>query len=164
MTILPAAYLPSVAYVAHLLRDECVIDVGEHYVKRSQRNRARILTAHGPMDLTVHLRDANRPQTPVRDVRIDYSKRWQHQHWLALVSAYGLSPYSTRRASTAGRGSPKAMSRHAPAIWTSGPNTRKTRRSSPSLTCRSFRTGWISFLICRLRTCCSPKDGSPFRF
>ena len=93
MTILPAAYLPSVAYVAHLLRDECVIDVGEHYVKRSQRNRARILTAHGPMDLTVHLRDANRPQTPVRDVRIDYSKRWQHQHWLALVSAYGASPY-----------------------------------------------------------------------
>lgn len=93
MTILPVAYLPSVAYVAHLLCDECVIDLGEHYVKRSERNRARILTAHGPMDLTVHLRDANRPQTPVRDVRIDYSKRWQHQHWLALVSAYGASPY-----------------------------------------------------------------------
>jgi len=93
MTILPVAYLPSVAYVARLLRDDCVIDLGEHYIKRSERNRARILAAHGPMDLTVHLTDANRPRTPVRDMRIDYSKRWQHQHWLALVSAYKASPY-----------------------------------------------------------------------
>jgi len=93
MTILPVAYLPSVAYVARLLRDDCVIDLGEHYIKRSERNRARILTAHGPMDLTVHLADANRPRTPVRDMRIDYSKRWQHQHWLALVSAYRASPF-----------------------------------------------------------------------
>lgn len=93
MTILPVAYLPSVAYVARLLRDDCVIDLGEHYIKRSERNRARILAAHGPMDLTVHLADANRPCTPVRDMRIDYSKRWQHQHWLALVSAYKASPF-----------------------------------------------------------------------
>lgn len=93
MTILPLSYLPSVAYVARLACDECVVDLGEHYIKRSERNRAQILATHGPMDLTVHLRNANRPQTPVRDVRIDYSKRWQHQHWLALVSAYGSSPF-----------------------------------------------------------------------
>lgn len=93
MTILPVSYLPSVAYVAHLACDECVVDLGEHYVKRSERNRARILATHGVMDLTVHLRHANRPQTPVRDVRIDYSKRWQHQHWLAMVSAYKASPF-----------------------------------------------------------------------
>lgn len=93
MTILPVSYLPSVAYVARLLCDECVVDLGEHYIKRSERNRAQILSTHGPMDLTVHVRNANRPQTPVRDVRIDYSKRWQHQHWLALVSAYKSSPF-----------------------------------------------------------------------
>lgn len=93
MTILPAAYLPSVEYVARLLRGGCVIDLHEHYIKRSERNRARILTANGPMELSVHLQNANRPQTPVCDVRIDYSKRWQHQHWEALVSAYASSPY-----------------------------------------------------------------------
>lgn len=93
MTILPVAYLGSVAYFARLLREECVIDMGEHYIKRSERNRARILTAQGPMELTVHLQRANRPQIPVRDIRIDYSKRWQHQHWTALVSAYRSSPY-----------------------------------------------------------------------
>ncbi len=45
------------------------------------------------MELTAHLRQANRPQTPVRDLRLDYSKRWQHQHAVALLSAYKSSPY-----------------------------------------------------------------------
>lgn len=93
MTILPIAYLPSVEYFAHLLRGECVIDLGEHFVKRSERNRTRILAPDGVMELTVHVCNANRPRTPVRDIRIDYSKRWQHQHWGALVASYKSSPY-----------------------------------------------------------------------
>lgn len=93
MTILPAAYLGSVEYFAHLLCDDCVIDLGEHFVKRSERNRAQILASGGVMDLTVHVQRANRPRTPMRDVRLDYSKRWQHQHWMSLVSAYRGSPY-----------------------------------------------------------------------
>ena len=93
MTVLPLAYLPSVEYFAHLLRGGCVVDLGEHFVKRSERNRARILATDGVMELTVHVRNANRPRQPVRDVRIDYSKRWQHQHWGALVASYKGSPY-----------------------------------------------------------------------
>ena len=45
MTILPVAYMPSVEYVARLLREESVVDLGEHYIKRSQRNRAQILSS-----------------------------------------------------------------------------------------------------------------------
>ena len=93
MTILPAAYLPSVRYMARIAAGDCVIDTGEHFLKRSERNRAEILTANGPMSLTVQVSHANRLRTPVREVRIDYSKRWQHQHWTALVSAYRSSPY-----------------------------------------------------------------------
>lgn len=93
MTILPAAYLPSVGYFAALLRGGCVVDLGEHFIKRSERNRARILSTAGPMDLTVQVCRANRPRQPVRDVRIDYSKRWQHQHWGALTASYKASPY-----------------------------------------------------------------------
>lgn len=37
-TILPLAYLPSVEYFTHLLRGGCVVDLGEHFVKRSERN------------------------------------------------------------------------------------------------------------------------------
>ena len=93
MTILPSVYLGSVEYFARLLRDECCIDLGEHFIKRSERNRAHIMTANGVLPLTVHLCNANRPQTPVRDVRIDYSKRWQHVHRTAIESAYRSSPY-----------------------------------------------------------------------
>lgn len=93
MTILPLAYLPSVEYFTCLQRDECVVDLGEHFVKRSVRNRARILATDGVMELTAHVCHANRPRQPVRTVRLDYSKRWQHQHWGALVASYKSSPY-----------------------------------------------------------------------
>ena len=93
MTILPSAYMPSVEYFARLLREECVIDLGENYVKRSQRNRASILSANGVMELTVNVANANRMRQPMRDVKIDYSKRWQHQHWVSILSAYKSSPY-----------------------------------------------------------------------
>lgn len=93
MTILPLTYLGSVEYFARLQRGDCTIDLGEHFVKRTERNRTRILACNGPMELTVHVCRANRPRTPMRDLRIDYSKRWQHQHWGALVASYRSSPY-----------------------------------------------------------------------
>lgn len=93
MILLPAAYLPSVEYFAYLLRGGCTVDLGEHFVKRSERNRARILASGGVMELTVQVRHADRPRQPMREVRIDYSKRWQHQHWGALVASYKASPY-----------------------------------------------------------------------
>lgn len=95
MVILPSVYLGSVEYFARLAQQggDCVVDLGENYVKRSERNRTGIMTANGVMELSVHLRNANRPRTPMRDMRIDYSKRWQHQHWVAIMSAYRSSAY-----------------------------------------------------------------------
>ncbi len=95
MLVLPSTYLGSIEYFAHLAQHggECVVDIHEHYIKRSERNRAQIMTANGVMPLSVHVVNANRPRTPMFKMRIDYSKRWQHQHWVALVSAYRSSPY-----------------------------------------------------------------------
>lgn len=70
-----------------------IIDLGEHYIKRSERNRAQIMTAGGVMQLTVNIKNANRPRIPMQRIEIDYSKRWQHQHWVAIVSAYKSSPF-----------------------------------------------------------------------
>ncbi len=95
MKILPSSYLPPISYFAALVASGqgCVIDVGEHYVKRSLRNRTRIMTAQGVMELTIPVRRANRPQQPMHTIEIDNSKRWQHQHWMAILSAYKSSPY-----------------------------------------------------------------------
>lgn len=93
MTILPSVYWGSIEWYAHIMQRECVLDLGENYVKRSERNRTRIMTAGGTMLLSVQLEHADRPRQPIRDMRIDYSKRWQHQHWGALVASYKASPY-----------------------------------------------------------------------
>ncbi len=95
MVLLPLTYWGSVEHFANLLRggEEAVIDLGENYVKRSERNRTEIVTPTGGMVLSVPLVKANRPRTPMRDMRIDNSKRWQHQHWVAILSAYRSSPY-----------------------------------------------------------------------
>ncbi|MFI3264627.1 MAG: WbqC family protein [Rikenellaceae bacterium] len=93
MTILPSTYLPSIELFSHIVKGDYIIDLGEHYIKRSERNRAEIMTANGVMQLTVNICRANRPRTPMSSVEIDYSKRWQHQHWMAIVSAYKSSPF-----------------------------------------------------------------------
>ena len=94
-TILPLTYWGSIEHFAHLLQggEEAIIDLGENYVKRSERNRTEIVTPTGGMVLSVPLIKANRPRTPMKDMRIDNSKRWQHQHWIAILSAYRSSPY-----------------------------------------------------------------------
>lgn len=91
--ILPAAYLPSISWFCALLQGECVVDLGEHFIKRSERNRARIMTSDGVMELTAQVARANRPRQPMHTMQLDYSKRWQKQHWGALVAAYKASPY-----------------------------------------------------------------------
>ena len=95
MVVLPLTYWGSVEYFANLLQggEEAIIDLGENYVKRSERNRTEIVTPTGGMVLSVPLVKANRPRTPMQKIRIDNSKRWQHQHWVAILSAYRSSPY-----------------------------------------------------------------------
>lgn len=95
MIILPSQYFGSTEYWTAIAKggDEVVIDLGEHYVKRTERNRTEIMTAGGVMQLSVHIQQANRPRQPMRSIKIDYSKRWQHQHLVAMESAYRNSPY-----------------------------------------------------------------------
>lgn len=95
MIILPLTYLGDTRHYSVLAGSErCVVDIGENYVKQTVRNRCEILTANGRASLTVNVaKGGSKTKRPVRDMRIDYSKRWQHQHWLSLVSAYRNSPY-----------------------------------------------------------------------
>ena len=95
MIILPTAYFGSTEYWTAIVKggDSVVLDLGENYVKRSERNRTRIMTSGGVMQLSVQLRHANRPRQAITSMQVDYSKRWQHQHLVAIESAYRSSPY-----------------------------------------------------------------------
>ena len=76
------------------LREEidCQIEVMESFPKQTYRNRCTITTPDGPLTLTVPVKHSERKQL-TRDVEISYQKHWQHQHWIALVSAYKRTPY-----------------------------------------------------------------------
>ena len=94
MKILPLAYLGSQEWWREVLSPDAVVDVGEHYVKQTCRNRTEIATATGRMALTANVvKGASIHKKAVKDMRLDYSKRWQHQHAVALRSAYKSSPY-----------------------------------------------------------------------
>ncbi len=92
MTILPVTYLGGVEWWARLAGGGCVIDTGENWVKQTARNRAEILTAGGVAALTVPVHGYG-AKIATRDVRIDNSRRWQHVHWMSIVSAYRAAPF-----------------------------------------------------------------------
>ena len=68
------------------------IEVMESFPKQTYRNRCTIATPDRPLTLTVPVKHVDSKQF-TRDVEISYQKRWQHQHWIALVSAYKRTPY-----------------------------------------------------------------------
>lgn len=95
MLILSTAYLGNIQYYSKLIRtgEQVVIEQHENYQKQSFRTRCDILAANGVITLTIPVLKTSGEKTPIRDTRIDYSKAWQHQHWISIVSAYQGSPY-----------------------------------------------------------------------
>src|SRR5512133_2136255 len=92
--LLSTAYLPPVDYIGLITgADEVTIEKEENYIKQTYRNRCYILSPAGPQLLSVPVYEGSRHKILIRDVRIDYSKRWQHVHLRAIVSSYTSSPF-----------------------------------------------------------------------
>lgn len=88
-------YNPGIAYFQHAIRSESIlIEQHEHYIKQSYRNRCRILTSHGPQDLTIPVKKGNR-KIKITDLEVDYSQNWINVHWRSIRSAYGSAPFFT---------------------------------------------------------------------
>lgn len=86
-------YLPSIEYFCALKSfDEVVIEKHEHFVKQSYRNRCYINTSHGVEMLSVPLTEKH-GKVPMKDIRIDYTKKWQNNQWRTIESAYRSAPY-----------------------------------------------------------------------
>lgn len=92
--LLPTAYLPPISYFALLAKEEqVVVEQWETYPKQTYRNRAVILTANGPMTLSVPAVRTHGNHTMTHDVGISYAENWNVQHWRAIQSAYNSSPF-----------------------------------------------------------------------
>lgn len=92
--LVSTAYLPPVTYFSLLsAANEVLIEREENYIKQTYRNRCYILSANGPHILSVPVLAGSFHKTAVKDIRIDYSKRWQQVHLRAMTAAYNSSPY-----------------------------------------------------------------------
>jgi len=92
--LLSTAYLPPIEYFSYIIKaEEVFIEREENYLKQSYRNRCYILSADGLQLLTIPVYKGSFHKTPVKEIRIDYSKRWQQIHLRALSSSYKSSPY-----------------------------------------------------------------------
>lgn len=90
--ILSTAYCPPVEFFAILAGNSPVyIDSSERYQKQSWRNRCRILTANGPMDLRFPI--VHNGRYGITEVQVDYSTPWTGSTEYAIESAYSSSPF-----------------------------------------------------------------------
>ena len=94
MTVFPTSYFPSVAYLKAICRAESpVIDLGEHYVKQTQRNRYSVLSANGPLDLSIPVIRPNGNKTLTGLIEVSEDLGWRRDHWRSITAAYSSSPY-----------------------------------------------------------------------
>src|SRR5659263_36431 len=92
--LVSTAYLPPIEYFSLISKaEEVFIEREENYVKQSYRNRCYLLSAHGRQLLSLPIYLGSQHKTPVKDVRIDYSKRWQQVHLRTMIASYNSSPY-----------------------------------------------------------------------
>lgn len=92
--LLSTAYLPPAEYFSLINEADVIfIEKEENYIKQSYRNRCYILSAHGPLLLSVPVFDGSIHKVHVKDARIDYSKRWQQVHLRAIMASYRSSPF-----------------------------------------------------------------------
>ena len=92
--LISTAYLPPVEYFSLIQdADEVLVEREENYLKQTYRNRCYILSSDGAHPLSVPVYLGSIHKTPVNEIRIDYSKRWQQVHLRAMTASYNSSPY-----------------------------------------------------------------------
>lgn len=87
-------YFGSVQYIKQIATaNSAVIDIHEPFKKMSYRNRTTIVSAQGPLLLTVPLQNGRDQKLPIHEVKISYSENWPSKHIKAFSSCYKRSPF-----------------------------------------------------------------------
>lgn len=91
---LSSAYLAPIWYYTRFCTGNRIfIEQYESYKKQSYRNRCMILSANGPIPLSIPVVHSSSEKTLTKDIRIAEHGNWQHIHWNAIVSAYNSTPF-----------------------------------------------------------------------
>lgn len=88
-----STYLAPLAWTRELLKySSADIEAKESWQKQSFRNRAYLSGPQGLIMLNIPV-DHQTTGGTIDEVRISYRENWQHNHWQAIKSAYGSSPF-----------------------------------------------------------------------
>lgn len=94
LLVLSTAYYPPVQYFAEILQaGKLLIEQEETYPKQTYRNRCYIYSANGPIALSIPVERGSFHKLKLRDIKIDYSRKWQAEHIHAIESAYKSSAF-----------------------------------------------------------------------
>ena len=91
--LLELPYLPCVQFFSKIKQGKVYLEHCESYTKGSYRNRCHIAGAQGVQVLSIPLQGGKHQQQSIREVRIAHDTPWHTQHWTAIKSAYGKSPF-----------------------------------------------------------------------
>lgn len=92
--LLPTAYFPPISYIVLLYQHKkATIELHETYPKQTWRNRCRIMTANGLLDLSIPITRPFGRKTTTGQALISDHESWQRLHWRSIVSAYQNAPY-----------------------------------------------------------------------
>lgn len=73
--------------------ENVTIEQFDFYQKQSLRNRCHILGAEKTITLSVPMLGGRNQKKITKDLRIDYTQRWQQDHQKAIKSCYGKAPF-----------------------------------------------------------------------
>lgn len=98
VSIMQPAYLPWLGYFdriaqsdRHVVLDTVRID---HNTKTQFTNRNRVLTANGPVWLTVPISTSGRQDhLRIADIEVARREKWQRKHWETIRQSYRRAPY-----------------------------------------------------------------------
>ena len=94
LPLLSTAYLPSIEYIAILLRyGGAVIEIHETFPKQTYRNRCHIANSSGLLPLVIPVNKPNGNHTSTEDICISYHLPWNRTHWRSIEAAYNSSPF-----------------------------------------------------------------------
>lgn len=91
--VLSTTYFGPVQWYQKLHRyDKVWIDTHEKFIKQTYRNRCVIATTQGTQSLTIPVTHGDGINL-TRDIRISDHGKWRQEHWNAIRTAYGESPF-----------------------------------------------------------------------
>jgi hypothetical protein len=93
-SVFPISFLGPISYYNELVNSHHFeFEIQETYKKQSIRNRYKIGTSNGVLELTIPVIKPNGSKTLTKEILIDNSQNWKQNHWRAITSAYMHTPY-----------------------------------------------------------------------